>query len=250
MPYVKKYNYRRRRTSRNLRNRYIYGNKTASAQAKQIASLRNRLNWVARANKPEVKSIFSGASEFTFSNSSTSQVWQAYPGVSPGYGPGENQKIGDYIRVKNLTWNLTFEYYDDRPGDQSNPDSSGAMIRCIVLQWKNPVGTTSITNPEHILENYGSSGANYTHNIITPLKTGITELFHVLADKKYTITQNKNQIFKQIKVKPRNYRFQISDGKFNNVILMIIVSGLHWDSSLYTQYVKGSFSDKLVFTDA
>lgn len=250
MAYVRKSIYRRRRSSRNLRNRYIYGNKTASAQAKQIATLRNRLNYFARANRPEIKTKFSGASEFTFSNSSTSQVYQCYPGVSPDNGVKNYEKIGDYIRVKSLTWNLTFEYFDDRPGDQSNPDSRGAMIRVLCLQWKIPTAPTNITTPENVLENYGTTGANYTHNILTPLKPGITENFHILADRRYIITEDKNQLFKQIKIKPHNYRFDRNGTNFNNVICMVVISGLHWDSSLYTQYVKGSFSDKLVYTDS
>ena len=244
--------YRRRgykRARKVLSNRNVYGKTGAKSQAKQIATLRNRVNYISRQTRPETKVLYSGASDFTFSNSSTSSVWQCYPGASPGYGPGDSQHVGDKIKIKSLIWNLTFEYFDDRPSTQSNPDSAGAMIRVIVLQWKRPVGPTIITNPENVLEVFGSTGAAYTHNAIVPLKTGLTENFSVLYDRRYPITHDKNQLMKRIVVKPKDYRYELSTGNFNNTICMILVSGLHWDSSLYTQYVKGSFSDKLVYTD-
>lgn len=250
MAYVKRHYFRRRRTNRNLRNRYIYGNKTASAQAKQIATLRNRLNYFARVNRPEVKQRYSGPSSFTFSNSTTSSTWKAYPGIAPVLGTGDNERIGDFVRVKSLTWNFTFEYYDDRPSDQSNPDSSGAMIRILILQWKQQVGINSITEPQHVIQGYGSTGAEYTHNVVAPLKEGLTETFRILSDTRFSITQDKNQVIKRIRVKPNNYRINQSAGTINNTFALIIVSGLHWDTSLYTQYVKGSFSDKIVYTDA
>lgn len=246
----KRYNYRRRRSSRNLRNSYIYGNKTAKAQAKQIATLRNRINYFARINRPEIKSKFSGSSAFTFDNSAVSNTWKVYPGVSPEAGTGNDQRTGDFIRVKSLTWYFTFEYYHDIPGTSMVPDSRGAMIRVILLQYKNPFAPTSVPNSRDLfLENWSDSGSAYTQQSIVPLRTGITEQFRVLADRKWTITDDKNQLIKKVTIKPNNYRY-MTDGRLNNVVCCVLVSGLHWDSSVYTQYVKGTFSDKIVYTDS
>ena len=246
----KRYNYRRRRSSRNLRNRYIYGNKTASAQAKQIATLRNRINYFARRNRPEIKSKYSGSSSFTFSNSSASDAWKAYPGIYPSSGTSNDQRVGDFIRVKSLTWYFTFEYYDNMVALQNQPDSRGGMIRVLILQWKKPVGGSDIpASRDSLLEDWSDSGSAYTQMSVVPLKTGITENYRVLADKTYTITEDKNQITKKITVKPSNYRFT-PDVKFNNVVCVVITSGLHYGAASYIQYIKGTFSDKIVYTDA
>lgn len=244
--------YRRRvykRARRLLSNRTVYGKTSAKSQARQIATLRNRVNYFARRNRPELKSKFSGSSAFTFDNSSASNTWKCYPGIVPEAGTGNDQRIGDYIRVKSLTWYFTFEYYHDLPGTSMNPDSKGGMIRVVLLQMKQPVSSLFITDRAHVLENWSDSGSAYTQQIITPLRTGITETFRVLADRKWTITDDKNQLVKKITVKPTNYRF-MADGTLNNVLCMVVTSGLHWDSSAYTQYIKGTFSDKIVYTDA
>lgn len=252
MAYGRKYSRRRgyRRYRRTLSNRNVFGKTGAKSQARQIARLRNRVNYVARTCRPEIKQRYSGPSEFTFSNSATSSTWKAYPGIAPVLGTGDNERIGDFVRVKSLTWNFTFEYFDDRPATDSNPDSAGAMIRILILQWKQQAGVSSITEPQNVIQGYGSTGAEYTHNAVAPLKEGLTERFRILADRRFSITQSKNQIMKRIRVKPSNYRINQTAGTINNTFAMILVSGLHWDDSLYTQYVKGSFSDKVVYTDA
>lgn len=248
MAYRRRY---RRRSSRRkaLSNRTVYGKTGAKSQARQIATLRNRLNYFARRNRPELKTKFSGSSTFTFDNDSTSNTWKVYPGIQPAVGTNNDQRIGDYIKVKSLTWYFTFEYFHNTPGTVAPPDSFGGMIRVIILQYKKPIGTTSVPNSRGaVLEDWSDSGSSYTHQSIVPLKTGITEEFRVLADRKYTITNDKNQLIKKITVKPSNYRYTKS-GEVNNVVCMIITSGLHYDTT-YTQYIKGTFSDKIVYTDA
>ena len=104
--------YRRRSYRRKaLSNRAVYGKTGAKSQARQIATLRNRLNYFARRNRPEIKHKFSGSSSFTFDNSVATNTWKCYPGVNVEGGNGDSQRIGNYIKVKSLTWYFTFEYY-------------------------------------------------------------------------------------------------------------------------------------------
>lgn len=252
MVYYKRYkkNYRKNRSSKVLKNRYIYGNKSASAQSKQIAALKTRLNYFARQNRPEIKTKFASSSAFTFDNSAASNTWKAYPTVGLYGGTADNDRVGNFVRVKSLTWYFTFEYYDNMVSLQNQPDSRGGMIRVLLLQYKKPVGQTDIpVSRNSFLENWSDSGSAYTQQVIVPLKTGITEEFRVLADRKWAITENKNQLIKKITVKPSNFRYT-TDDKVNNVICVIITSGLHYGAASYIQYIKGTFSDKIVYTDA
>lgn len=248
--------YSRRRYSRAARNRKaltnkrIYGSRGAKSQAVQIAALRNRINYFAKRNKPEVHMKYSGATFKRFTNEATSNTYACYPGVYPELGDGDNSRAGDFVRVKSLTWYFTFEYLFGIPGTQALPDSEGATIRIIIGQYKHLVsGSTILTDPGVIIQNYSGTGAEYTHNVISPLKNGVTEDYRILKDKRFTITRDSNQKIFKLKVKPRNYRWN-SSAHLNNSFCMVVVSGLHWDSSRFVQYVDMTVSDKIVFTDA
>ena len=248
--------YSRRRYSRAARNRKaltnkrIYGSRGAKAQASQIAALRNRLNFFAKRNKPETKCKYSGASHVRFTNEASSGTWKFYPGTAPVPGDGDDSRSGDFIRVKSLTWYFTFEYLFGIPGAASLPDSEGATIRIILGQFRHPVASnTVISTPGALIQDYGRTGASYTHNSIAPLKNGVTDDYRILKDKRFTITRDNNQKLFKLKVKPRNYRWN-SQAYFQNCFCFICVSGLHWDTTSFVQYVDATVSDKIVYSDA
>lgn len=63
--------YRRNRKSRGgvLSTRSIYGNRSARAQANQIATLRKRVNRVSRRTRPDIKTVYVDAAHREFNNS-------------------------------------------------------------------------------------------------------------------------------------------------------------------------------------
>nr|QTE03432.1 MAG: capsid protein [Syrmaticus ellioti CRESS-DNA-virus sp.] len=241
--------YRRRRSTRpsRLSTRNIFSNRSARSQANQIYALRRRVSALANRTRPQTFVVSTGASTFQYSNKLLSEVYKTYPGIQPTHGDKDNQSRGDFIRVKSLTWYFTFEYYNTMKDIVSNPDSLGATIRIIVGQFKRPVSWTTVPLPQDIISNFTNSGADYTQLPVAPLVNGITTYTSILADKSYTITYNRNQLLKKIRVRPRNYRYD-EDGNVNNCWVLIVVSGLHNDTEI-TEYVQGTVSDKLVYTN-
>ena len=249
MVFYKKYG-RKRYVRRNkaLSTSRIFGKTGAKSQAKQIYALRKSVNRLNRRFKPEIKTLTTQATGFTFTNETASGTYKSFPGTAPTQGDGRTNRDGDKIFVKNLTWYFTFEYYDDYDPTQPSLDSAGAMIRIIIGQYKENRSGLTVPTPDDVISNYSGTGANYTHNIVSPLKPNITETYRILKDYKCKITESNNQKMFKLSVKPGTYRFDDAN-KFNNVWCLIVVSGLHWDSTVHRQYVKGTFSDKIAFVD-
>lgn len=228
----------------------IFGKTGAKSQAKQIYALRKNISRLNRITSTNIKTFTGAASAFTFDNQAGTGVFKSYGGPNIYAGDGDNQRIGNYLSPMGLTWYFTFEYYSTLNNIQSpQPDSEGAMIRILILQSKTPISPATTLHPNDVIANYSATGANYTHNTISPLKPNLTENYKVLKDVKTTITAYNNQKQFKLKVKPDAYRFT-DDGNFNNVMCLIVISGLHWDPSInFYQYVKGTFSSKLVWRD-
>lgn len=241
--------YRRRRTPL----RRVYTATGAKSQARQIAYLNKKVNRIARANRPEVKQWLPANETFSFANSTIG------PGVSPFaavYLKGPDQNLtdggrqGSYINVKNVSAHFYFEYYNNSTTGYHTSESAGAVIRILAIQRKesDTLYSSSIT-PGMFIFNYSSSGAGYTGACNAPLVPNITADYRILYDKTRTISISKNQLTWEFNL--RNVRNHIykSDTYVNNVMFLILVTGLHADTD-FSDYVTGAGSFKMAYTDA
>lgn len=242
----RRYNRYNRRT---LSNRNIFGKTRAKAQARQIAALRNKVNKVYNACKPEIKTIVTSAETITYTSESLSSYYRAYPIASPDLGTGDKDRIGNHIKVINGVVYLSAEYFNSSDTGYHGTESSGCQVRVIIGQWKSSHQDNQIPAIEHIFEFPSNTGANYTQLAVSPLKEGITNSNAILRDVRFTMTAERNQKMLKIPFKPIfPYVWNDNEG-FPNCWMMIVVSGLHYDTN-FTETCKITVSDKLVFTDA
>ncbi len=241
-------NYRRNR--RNLSNRNVFGKTSAKAQSKQIATLRNRINSVYRATRPEIKTLLGAAIKHSFTSSALDDVW--FAGVFPRPNPGASDSgmIGNYIKPLSLQLNGTIEYYNSSATGYHNTESAGCIARVIIVQRKTPEDYTTTHPLSEFIPNPAYTGADYTTMAVKPLQTGITEKWNVLCDKRYILTSDNNQKIFRIRVKPRPFRFNNEDSKiFNYCKFIVIATGLHYDTD-YTEHLEFTEFVKMTYTDA
>lgn len=243
------YRKRSRRTSRRLSNRRIYSRTSAKSQASQIALLRNRINRVYRACRPEIKTIVTGAETVSYTSETLSSYYRFYPMTSPTPGTGDKDRIGNFVKVINGVLYLSLEYFNSSPTGYHNTESSGAQVRIVIGQFKNPHTPSAIPPIDSIFEYASNTGANYTQMAVSPFKEGITNTYDIIRDIRFTMTSENNQKMMKIAFKPRIPYVFNDDGHFNNCWACLLVTGLHYDTD-FTETVKITVSDKLVFTDA
>ena len=238
-----------KRRNYRLSNRRIFGRTSAKSQASQIASLRNRINKVYKACKPEIKTIVTSAETLSYTSETLSSYYRFYPITSPELGTGDKDRIGNHIRVLNGVLYLSCEYFNSSQTGYHNSESSGCQVRVIIGQFTQAKSPTTIPSIGDIFEFPSNSGANYTQLALSPLKEGITNSSKILRDVRYTLTTDRNQKMLKIGFKPRiPYEYNDS-GSFPNCWACIVCTGLHYDAD-FTETVNITVSDKLVFTDA
>lgn len=248
MAFRRKY-YRRRYTPM----RKVYTKTGAKSQARQIAWLNKKVNRIARANRPEVKQWLPANETFSFSNSSLGPNSSPYAAVylkGPDQNLTDGGRQGSLINIKNLSAHFYFEYYNNSTSGYHTSESAGAAIRILAIQRKesDTLYSSSIT-PGMFIFNYSYSGAGYTGACNAPLVPNITADYRILYDKTRTISINKNQMVWEFNLKNvRNYIYK-ADTYVNNVMFLILVTGLHADTD-FTDYVTGAGSFKIAFTDA
>lgn len=239
--------YNKRRRSR-LSNRRIFGRTSAKSQASQIATLRNRINYISKVNRPEVKVFYGSASSFSFDSQTLLNTYKSFLIPLPSQGDADNQRIGDFMRVKSLQLNISAEYYNSSDSGYHNSESAGSAYRIIVGQYKHSINNTT-PNIGGVLQETSNSGAAYTNQSVCPLKTGQTQYSYILFDRSYTISTNKNQVIHKLRIRPHNIKFDSSNGNANHIWVVILSAGLHNDSN-FSEFIKGTYSTKLTYTDA
>lgn len=240
--------YGRSRKWRNLSTRNIFSNRSAKSQATQIYSLRKRLNYLSKINRPEVKVLYNDAQSFNFDSQTLLNTYKSFLVPLPSEGSGDNERIGNFIRVKSLQLNLSLEYYNSSESGYHNSESSGSAYRIIIGQYNRALSDISPAI-NGVLQESSNTGAAYTNQSVVPLKTGQKEYSHILFDKSYTISTNKNQAIHKIRVKPFNISWDNSNGNANHIWVLILSAGLHSDSN-FSEFISGSYSTKLVYTDS
>lgn len=247
---TRKYRRYRRRGNRRLSTRRIFSRTSAKSQASQIAALRNRINTVYNRTKPEVKNVIAPAINATFSSGALSNIW--FTGIFPKPDVGNTTDagcVGNYVRNLTCQLNSVFEYYNNSLSGYHDSESSGCQLRFMIFQRKVTEPYTASFDLGEFLPNPSNTGSEYSTLCVKPLRTGITERWDVLLDRKYTMTSDKNQLALNLKFTPKPYRFDNSNTNiFNYVKYVIVVSGLHFDEN-FKEYVEGSIVPKLSYVD-
>ena len=239
--------YSRKSSRRTLSTRNIFSNRSAKSQANQIYRLRRRLNYISKMNRPELKVLYSDASSFSFDSQTVMNTYKSFLIPLPSLGDGDNQRIGDFIRIKSLQLNISAEYYNSSDSGYHNTESAGSAYRIIIGQYKQP--SSHVPDISSILAESSNTGAAYTNQSVCPLITGMTTFSHILFDRSYTISTNKNQAIHKIRVRPRNIRFQSQNSDANSIWVIILSAGLHHDNN-FSEFITGTYSMKLTYTDA
>lgn len=244
--YRKRFNYRRRST---LSNKRIYGRTSAKSQASQIAALRNRINKVYKASKPERKVLIeSSAQQHPMDSSATGNISFGIGALDLSLGTADNQRIGDKVNRKDYVY-LTFEYFNNSDTGYHDSESSGTPVRVIFGAYKNKQLTAgAYPSLSGLVANYTSSGADATQATIAPLMNGITEEKVIYYDKTFILSTSRNQ--KVLKIHSPWYSCRWApDGVFNHTFCVVLCGNLHWDLN-FTETVQCNSLRKTVFTDA
>ena len=256
MPYGRSYRFRRYRfnrrrsyTSRKLTSKNIYMNRGAKSQAVQIAALRNKINKVYKAAKPETKVIIdSTVADITLRSDALGNTQFGSGVVNISVGAADNQRVGDKILRKDY-WYLTFEYYNSSATGYHDNESSGTPLRVVCGGWKtNQNSYDMVPTAATIIANYSVSGASSTASVIAPLVNGVSAEQNIYADKSFTITSERSQRIMKFKTPWYTCRFD-SAGYSNHAWLLVKAGGLHWNQN-FTESVLVTVSRKTVFRDA
>lgn len=239
-----------RRRSNPLRK--VYSHTSAKSQAKQIAYLNKKVYRLTKANRPEIKQWAPAQETFSFSNSSLGPSSSPFAAVylrGPYKGTADTDRVGNVIRPLNVGAHFYFEYFNNSQTGYHTSESSGCAIRILAIQRKecDTLYSSSIT-PGMFISNYSSTGTGYTAACTAPLVPNVTTDYRILYDKTRTITNARNQIVWDINLKKvRRFRWK-QDDYYNNVMFLILVTGLHADTD-FEEHVTGAGSFKVAYTD-
>lgn len=274
--------YARRRYSRRYRRRgahvpstrRIYLRTGAKAQATQIAALARSVRGIRRSLRPDIKCYnispqslvwtngIEGISDFAdplvpggASNSGGVWYFEWLNRNYPQQGVGDSQRTGDKIRLNDMQINMEMSYATNLNNAEvtigSNLINPGCFMRVLVIQGK-ASGASSLTpTGQQLLQWFGSSGTAYSNMVASPLAMGVTERFHILADRKYSFTIDRPNRIIKLRCKPaaRTVRYSDSDNACDKTIgIAYFVSGLQY-SLTTTERLEGTRSLKFTFTD-
>ena len=262
MAYGRRYRKHYRR-NRKLTKAYIYGNRSARAQSKQIATLNRKVNYIAKAHKPETRTMWREI-ENTFTNSSFSgnyMHWGFDPWTST-YNGGDDtvdntfELEGNYCRCLSLSFNGLFEYTDAETVDSTSHDHS-ACVKIVLCQQREavPVNTAPADYNAKDFFEVNTSVSSSDINFVKPYTTGINSTYKILGTREITLSKYQpvkhvKAFFKKCigfcKAKGPNTTSTYPRGRF---IVAILTCGLHHDTD-YDAKVDFHGTMKLAFTDA
>lgn len=245
--YNRRYNKRNSRRYK-LSTRKIFNNTNAKSQANQIYALKRRINSVYKMNRPEIKVLNGSVISKTLDSQTLLNTYWTIGGPNVEQGPGDGQRVGDKINVKNVQFTFTAEYYNSSQTGYHGGESAGTTMRIIIGQFKTPKAYNVVPTISNVLSSSSNTGAIYTHQALIPLKNGITEDYNILKDMKFTMTSSRNQRLIKLNVKPRSIRWD-TDGNYNNIWVMVISAGLHNDTD-FSEFVEMTANIKMAYTDA
>lgn len=239
--------YRYRRYRRTLSNRNVFGRRSARSQATQIAALRNKVNKVWRACRPERKTTVSNPFEQLFSNGATAISAKSYVGPDIAQGADSTQRVGDKVYRRD-TFKLTLGYTNNSTSGLHNNEVSGSFVRLVAGIWKEPKNAGSTPISTSIIKDYSQSGLGYRVSCIQPLQDEVTTEHRIFYDK--VIKVDLNQPLKLIKVRSPWYTARWdSNGYVVHSWLWVFVNELDYDTT-FEERVELTGLCKTVFIDA
>lgn len=229
-----------RRNRRSLSNRTIFGKTSAKSQAKQIASLRNRVGRLAKLSRKEIRNT-QETFDKTFTNSAISDVYSTWSLT-------DDFMQGQWTKMRGLSINGILEYGDNKEEYAGVSTTRSGSIRLIVYQSLQ--SRTASVGVDAVAEIH-SSGLDYELNTTRPLKDGVSSYVKILADRTYTLSDQQPQKRVNINIrKMLNLHKEKEDTTARGRIFIgIISSGLHWVSGGYSENIKASLIAKQVYTE-
>lgn len=237
MAYRRRY---RRRYRRALSNRTIFSKTRAKSQAKQIATLRNRVGRLSKLTRKEIKN-FQETFNKEYTNSSLATVHSTWT-------LSDNFMQGQWTKLRGLSINGILEYGDNKEGYPGISMTRSGSVRIIIyqsLQSRNAdTAITSILNISH-------TGTDYELNTTRPLKDGVTSFVKILYDRTYTLSDQMPQRRVRIYLKKllNLHKESGDDYARGSIVVGIVTSGLHWVSGGYTESIIASLVAKQVYTE-
>lgn len=245
--------YRRRYSRRSkLTTKKILTRKSAKSQAQQILALRNSVRRISRSLRPEIRTTYNEF-RYEFDNSAFSKT---------SYGLNIRPEIagieGSSVRFKNVIIKGNIEYSDVFLQQVAIDHQRTCTLRILVVQTKVP---TDGVDAEDLID-LKDSGVGYELNAYKPLKSGTASNFRVLADRKYTMSDQVpirtfsinlsrlGQVTYELNspANTGNLTPQFPQPK-GSLHVLLVASGLHWDSN-YTQKITINGFYKQAFTDS
>lgn len=235
----------------------IYMNKGARSQARQINALNRKISRVYKLTKPEVKQLTTSPVVQTFTSQTLSGIFVNYSIPYINLGNQDGQRIGDKITLTSCRFYSELEYFNNSSTGYHDSESAGCVIRFILLQLKQPGVISEPVSLTDIFQYATNTGSTYTALATMNYREGITEKWRILGDKKVILTTDRNQavICMSAPMKPRvktiRYANPTSSQQIvgNNIILLIVATGLHWDTN-FQETVQITTHNKLTWTDA
>lgn len=236
MPYYKRYRrYKRyskkRYYKKTLKKSSIFGRKSAKSQAKQIYALNKKVNYLAKANKPEIDTMTTDM-RFQYEN----QIGPNGILMPKKYGDGHIALFADHllnedetnhfrlmlddgcdtIKIKNLTLygdfgfssfrSVSNQYVIMNNTTQTTSDPRCAYFRILICQCKK-----SLDNYPHkvftSIRNIEESDPNVDCSLVQgPLIKGFTNYFKILRKKVIKITEDNPRKMFKFKLRGFTYR--------------------------------------------
>lgn len=252
MPYYGRKYFSRKRYGRKrytLSNKYLFGHRSARAQASQIAAIRNRVNKVYKACKPEKKFKEGSIFEQTFSNGSLSTNYKFYTAPEVTDGSSDSQRVGNRIwRKDSYRFRVCYSNNAQSTSGLHEFETPAAQVRVIVGIWKEVGTSASIPNISDILTSYSSTGEGYRSLVVQPLARGVTERHRIIHDRVYTVSLNNPITTHKLSTPWYDCRYD-KDGYNLHSWILFIAGDLDYDTS-YEEHMELIGTRKTVFTDA
>lgn len=250
-----------RRGSRALSTRNIYGNKSARSQARQISSLKRRINHVYRQCRPETK-LKEGSPTLLTIAYDDQYPYVLYTVDMPTPGTGDDGMTGNVCNIKDVHVYIdaaldpqytspTYAMYGGMPGNLS--------YRIMAFATK-AISDNSPAVPDIIFTtDYNTSVTDYSLNTVRPLNEGISAKYDILYDRTFTVSAAMGSRKHHLRVKGSRIRKYITSeymnfGKAQIYVLLIPVvefptSLLEVPNPPINPVTVFRIMDKIAFTD-
>lgn len=232
---------RRYRRSRALSSRTIYSRTGSKSQAKQIAALRNRVNYVSRSLRKELRIFDDSNISQSFTNSSLSSTYHTWY-------MGHSFMTGVWTNLKNFSLRGVIEYGNNIAAFPGTSDTQSGSVRIIIYQTLQSKNTNT---PVSDLIDIANTGAGYELNTMRPFQPGVTAFAKIVYNRVYNVSVQRPQVMVNISLKKLlNMHIEPPDDYPRGMICVgIVTSGLHFVMSDYIEQITVNLHPRIVYTE-